>query len=195
MIDEPALIAALTERHHRRRRPRCLRPGAAAGRQPAVPAEERGADAAFRRPDLGQPAGAVPQRLRQLPAGGAGREAALGDPRTGGLDRAAARRTGAPGRRIAAEAPRPDRPVRPSGGAARRPRGPLPPGRRMRRPLGPSPVCAGTASRFPHRRRVPWRIPGHGRIATLAPTSPDFRLNSFVASRLFVYSLLFQGNR
>ena len=97
-------------RRHRRRRPRCLRPGAASGRQPAVQAAERHPDPAFRRPHLGQPAGPLPQRLRQLPAGGARREAALDHPRAGvnaGAGRTAGARLLSPRRRRSAGSARP----------------------------------------------------------------------------------------
>ena len=51
-----------------RRRPRRVRPGAAARRQSPPQARQRGADRAFRRPDLGQPRRPLPQRLRQRAA-------------------------------------------------------------------------------------------------------------------------------
>ena len=78
VIDEVALTAALADGQAVRRRPRRVRPGAAAAGQSAVQARQRGADRAFRRPDLGQPRRALPQRLRQRAARRARREAALG---------------------------------------------------------------------------------------------------------------------
>src|SRR4029079_11999844 len=64
---------------------------AAAARQSAVQAEERPADVALRRSDLGQPRGALPQRLRQRAARASRREAAVGGPGAGGTGRLAGR--------------------------------------------------------------------------------------------------------
>ena len=61
-----------------RRRPRRVRPGAAAAGQSAVQARQRAADVAFRRADLGQSHGALSQRVRQHSARRARREAAVG---------------------------------------------------------------------------------------------------------------------
>ncbi len=84
VVDEPALIEALSD-------------GTIAGagldvfdkeppptEQSAVRPAERHADRAFRRADLRQPVHPVPQRVRQLPAGDPGREAAVGHPGTAG---------------------------------------------------------------------------------------------------------------
>ena len=65
-------------------RARRVRPGADAAKQSAPQAGQRGALGAFRRADLGQPRGALPQRLRQRRAGGARRAAAVGGAGAGG---------------------------------------------------------------------------------------------------------------
>ena len=84
VIDEEALTRALADAQAFRRRPRRVRPGAAAARQSAVQARQRAADLAFRGADLGQPRRAFPQRVRQRAARAPRREAAVGGAGAGG---------------------------------------------------------------------------------------------------------------
>ena len=68
VVDEAALHRALSDRQALRRRPRRVRPGAAAADNPLLKLDNVRADGAFRRADLGQPRRALPQRVRQRAA-------------------------------------------------------------------------------------------------------------------------------
>ena len=86
VVDEAALTRALADGAAVRRWARRVRPGADAAKQSAAQARQRGALGAFRRAGLGQPRGALPQRLRQRRAGGARRAAAVGGAGAGGCN-------------------------------------------------------------------------------------------------------------
>ena len=68
VIDEKAMTEALSDEQAVRRRPRRVRRGADAARQPAAQARQRGPDRASRRPDLGEQHHPPAQRLRQRAA-------------------------------------------------------------------------------------------------------------------------------
>ena len=80
LVDEAALVEALTERPDRGGGARRPLDGAAAGGPPAPLDPEHGPDAARGRPDLAELAAALRQRLREHLEGGARRAAPVGRP-------------------------------------------------------------------------------------------------------------------
>ena len=85
VVDEPALTRALDRGQDLRRRPRRVRPGAAAADNPLLKLDNVRADRALRRAHLGQSRRPLPQRLRQRAARRPRRAAAVGGAGAGWL--------------------------------------------------------------------------------------------------------------